>query len=175
MIAHLRALSVIQSIRCVVGLGIGVFLIWRSYNFPSERLLRLEPWDRTFFLVAGLVFVSLAVLRGIQGVWTLISIRRSRRGRSPGSLKSRAMLRRLGIILAIVDVIDLVGFPLTTGCGTYGILIYRHPDVRDLFEGVFSNREAVNPIRTDEEKLLRKPGTQERKNPSPPVPGFLDS
>jgi hypothetical protein len=209
MIAHLRALSLIQLIRFAVGLGLGVFLIWRSGNIPYERTSRLEPYDQTLFLAAGSVFAALALLRGIQGFATLFVLR-VRKPRLPALIISRAtwasptialigilshfllnvlqkgreaiaeflaqwmlvlgllaalsiasvviafakrflrghrmILRNLGMAVAVLDLIDLTAFPVTTGCGAYGLLIYRHPDIRDFFEGVFSGRSEAPQV-----------------------------
>jgi len=41
------------------------------------------------------------------------------------------------VALAIIDLINLTLFPVTTACGTYGLLVYRHPDSLDFFEGTF--------------------------------------
>jgi len=58
----------------------------------------------------------------------------------------RRRLRRLGIVLAVVDLIDLTGFPFTTAAGTYGLLVCRHPDTVDFFEGR-TRRPSVGPRR----------------------------
>jgi hypothetical protein len=140
MIAHLRALSLIQLVRFAVGMALGIALIWSSNpdNIPLERHPRLEPHDLMFFRVAGWVLVGMALLRGTHGLQVLLSIFLSRWGLGSRSRKWGGFLRRLGLALAVVDLVDLTAFPITTGCGAYGFLIYRHPDIRDFFEGVFS-------------------------------------
>jgi hypothetical protein len=40
-------------------------------------------------------------------------------------------------------LISLWVFPLSTACGTYGLLVYRHPEALDFFEGVFSGVPAA--------------------------------
>jgi len=214
MISHLLALSAIQCCRWILGLCIGAFLILRSQAIPYDRLDRLEPGDRMFFLVLGCLFILFALLRGIQATLAIRLVFKNRRGglsepapqgfrpflrfalgllwmalgaailglyllsgplqgwldgsglkrwpwfmtvleypmpmlivwsgvlvvlliRFFAPLKGRG-LRRLGLALSVVDILDLTGFPFTTGCGTYGLVVYRHPDIKDAMEGIFS-------------------------------------
>ncbi len=212
MISHIFTLGAIQSARCLLGLGLAAFLIYRSWFIPLERESSLEPGDRMVFLVAGSVMALLAFLRGLQGVFTLRMVRSARR-RSHTKKKRTGFLRwvliisggtswvlmglaaffgkllwelillrplppwasmvlmeakgiwilltlialaaiiirlrgkrlrRFGMTMAVVDLINLTGFPLTTACGTYGFLIHRHPDSKDFFEGVFSGSIGKN-------------------------------
>jgi len=207
MISHLFTLGVIQSVRCVLGLGLATFLIYRSWFIPLAWQSRLEPGDRAAFLYMGVALALLAFLRGMQGALTLRAVRRWRRenrtpaergrplGRflllawallwvgaggtvlygivrlswilnaSPGDrlllyeamavwgLLSLVMvaylfvrfrgrtIRRFGMALAVVDLVNLAAFPINFPCGVYGLLVNRHPDTRDFFEMVFSGGE----------------------------------
>jgi hypothetical protein len=217
MISHILALGSIQSVRCLLGLAFGCFLVFRSWNIPLERRSRLEEGDGTFFLCLGIASLALAVLRGVQGIETVRAVRRARRawtrrrqdrgGRkiiaagitlwalaaiavglvwlysfwyAPraretlpfwlqwgisarlalllGWLTGTAILlalrlfriegrrlRRLGIFMAVIDLVDLTGFPFTTAAGTYGLLVCRHADTIDFFEGTFSAPAASTP------------------------------
>ena len=79
MLSHLLALAAVQAVRCAIGLALGAFLVFRSFRLPYERLSRLEPGDRAVFLVAGIAFMVLALLRGLQAGWTLLAVHSHRR------------------------------------------------------------------------------------------------
>jgi hypothetical protein len=143
MVSHILALGVIQAVRCILGLALGAFLLWRSFHIPVERMVRLETGDQLAFLIGGVGSIVLALARGLQGGLTLRMVLASRgHGSLPGIGTGRAA-RRLGIVLAIVDLISLWVFPLSTACGTYGLLVYRHPEALDFFEGIFSGVAAA--------------------------------
>ena len=140
MVSHIFVLGVIQALRALLGGAAGGFLIYRSFVIPLDWQSRLEPGDRGAFLAAGIVFLVLAVLRGFQGLLVLLEVAASRR-RENTPFRSRGRLtRRMGLALAIFDLVDLTFFPVTTACGTYGLLVYRHPDSLDFFEGAFEAR-----------------------------------
>ena len=48
MLSHLIALAWIQTARCLLGLGLGAFLMYQSMNIPAYRVPRMEPGDRTW-------------------------------------------------------------------------------------------------------------------------------
>lgn len=204
MVSHIFTLGVIQSARCVLGLGLAYFLIYRSWFIPLAWQSRLEPGDRAAFLYLGVALALLAFLRGMQGAFTLRAVRRWRReNRTPvargrplnrifltvwallwvgaggtalygivrlswilnAPFRERLLLyeamaawgllslvlaaylfvkfrgrtiRRFGLALAVVDLVNLAGFPINFPCGVYGLLVNRHPDTRDFFEMAFS-------------------------------------
>ena len=143
MVSHILTLGIIQSVRSLAGLAMGIFLLWQGMgHIPAERVSRLEPGDRTVFVALGAGWAALSLLRGGQGASTLVLVAAARR-RRPAPAHIGRFVRRLGIAVALIDVIDLTGFPVTTGCGTYGLLVYRHPEALDFFEGVFSGSPAA--------------------------------
>jgi hypothetical protein len=220
VISHILAIGIIQCIRCALGIAFGGFLVYRVWNIPAERLSRMERWDPMVFLVVGIVSLALAVLRGLQGGFTVRAVRNSRLPRggrrrtvqgppvlwatllglslagiivlwtaisagwkpplpdrealSPARLLlAQALqvvagahlalllawgaaaavflgllifrlqgrgLRRFGMAMAVVDLVDLTLFPLTTAAGTYGLIKLGHPEAVDFFEGIYSEK-----------------------------------
>lgn len=148
MASHILALGVIQIVRGLLGVAVGVFFIYRSFSIPFDWLARLEKGDQAAFLAVGILLVLFALVRAGQGLFTVILMPRLSRGDSDGGVGGNVgrAVRRLGIIMGVVDLIDLTLFPITTACGTYALLIYRHPESKDYFEGVFSKDSAAGSV-----------------------------
>ncbi len=148
MASHILALGIIQAVRGILGLAAGAFFIFRSFKIPFDRVARVEDGDRAAFLAIGILLVIFALVRAGQGVFTVFLMPRLGRGGADGHVgegvgpgAGRAA-RKLGIVMGIVDLVDLTAFPFTTACGTYAILVYRHPESRDFFEGTYSKAPA---------------------------------
>jgi hypothetical protein len=139
VVSHIFVLGLIQALRALLGGAAGAFLIYRSFVIPAEWQVQLEPGDRGAFLAVGIVFLALAALRGMQGWLVLSMVAASRRRDGDPNRLSGRRTRRMGLALAILDLIDITLFPVTTACGTYGLLVYRHPDSLDFFEGAFGS------------------------------------
>ncbi len=152
MASHILALGVIQVVRGLLGLAVGVFFIYRSFSIPFEWLARIEKGDQAAFLAIGILLVLFALVRAGQGLFTVFLMPRLSRGGADGGVGGGGgagvgrTVRKLGIIMGVVDLIDLTLFPITTACGTYALLIYRHPESRDYFEGVFSKDSASGSV-----------------------------
>ena len=144
---HIIVLATINAFRAACGLAFGLILVRFSdeTSYPAGRLLdletarpRFEPADFTAFLVVGIVILTIAVLRGFQGLTTFVEMRRARRGGERRRGRMSVLSRRLGFGLSVLDLVDVTLFPITTACGLYGLLVYRHPDTVDFYEGRFS-------------------------------------
>ena len=133
MRSHIVTLTLVNLLRASAGAALGGFLIYRGFSIPFDRIAQLEPWDRPLFLALGTVWALLALARGLQAVATLAIARREAGGLAAG--RGRAV-RRLGVWLSTIDLCDPLPFPITTGCGMYGLLVFRHPDALDFFEGM---------------------------------------
>ena len=144
---HVVVLAFINSLRGLCGLVLGGLLVYFSdrARYPSGRLFdvasmkpRYIEGDFQAFLVVGVVFMLLAILRLVQGSITIAEWRRASRSVRRERGKLGAFSRRLGLGLSVLDLIDLTFFPVTTACGLYGLLVYRSPDSIEFFEGKFS-------------------------------------
>jgi hypothetical protein len=48
-------------------------------------------------------------------------------------------------VLAILDIIDLALFPISTALGLYGLVVYRHPEVAAQFStGAVQDRPGIS-------------------------------
>jgi hypothetical protein len=147
MVPHLCCLAIIHAVRGLAGLGFAVVFLYYSNadNIPSDpidltmsRFHNLEPGDPVAFLVVGCVLVVLQLVRLSFSFATIRALVESREA-SPGGRRAYRFVRRFGLAIAVVDLVDLTLFPLTTACGLYGWLVFRHSDTRDLLEGKFAS------------------------------------
>ena len=143
MISHLYCLSIVHAVRGLAGIGVAVLFLYYSnpMNVPVERsdltmsrFHSLEAGDVEAFRVVGIVLVALALIRLGFAVSTLMSLWRARDPLTAGKRTFR-FVRRYGLAVAMVDIVALTLFPVTTACGLYGWLVFRHADTRDFFEG----------------------------------------
>ncbi len=139
MISHIVTLALINIARAIAGFALGVLLLYSSdaSGYDGERAKRIVEGDLTAFLVIGCVVIAVSCLRLVQGGASVLDVFRSRRAR--GGRPPRSQLsRRLGLGLSILDLVNIVLFPLSTACGVYGLIVCRHPDTIDFYEGRFS-------------------------------------
>src|SRR5688572_24046667 len=121
MVEHVIALGWINLARALLGLAFGGILIWRA-NWPIESLAYAADenfsFDQYAFLVVGTISIVIAHVRAAQSI---------------GSFLLRRWGRILGLALALLDIANLLLFPLSTALGLYGLVVYRHPDTLDQF------------------------------------------
>jgi hypothetical protein len=119
MVEHVRVLGWIGIARALVGAVLGAWLIWKGSTLGEMAYGKLPvtreilSFDRGTFTVLGWAFVCLAPVRALQGIL---------------ALRTRPSARRFGLALAVFDAVNLILFPVSTGFGLYGIVVYRHPD-----------------------------------------------
>lgn len=126
--------------------------LWRIHGSRGTGAIHekdqavIRPWSLRISLsvvTAGLFWVFRAIFallarRGRR--------RREERGIRAGSTRTEGLTatrlsrfcRRLGLGLAVFDLVDLTLFPITTACGLYGFLVHRNPDTMDFYEGKFN-------------------------------------
>jgi len=125
MVEHIRLLAAIALVRGVLGIAAGALLLVKGFRleprlyYPAMIPDDLIAFDSWAFRIGGCTLLVLSAGFLIQGV---------------GALRSRPWARRLGFALAAIDLVNLILFPLSTALGLYGLVVYRHPDVRDWFE-----------------------------------------
>lgn len=144
MLSHLYCLSIVHMVRgiCAVVVAARFLQYSNPLNVPRNALdltmsqyHNLAPGDPLAFKIVGCALIFVAALRIVFALLTIASLRRSGRGPSRGF----SVVRKVGLAIAVVDLVDLTFFPVTTACGLYGWLVLRHPDTRDLIEGRFSS------------------------------------
>ncbi len=152
MFSHLIVFSIISIVRGLGGLLLAGWLIYFSMrgNIPFPRQQSLKAGDLMAFLAIGYLVGALAVVRLSHGLSILWLAARSRRhqkgGKGEGAIKKLFQtVRRVGLGLSIVDLFDLTLFPITTGCGLYGILVCRNAGILDLTEGKKLATSATSP------------------------------
>ncbi|MBI4583292.1 MAG: hypothetical protein HY717_04640 [Planctomycetes bacterium] len=152
MYSHLIVFSTISIVRGLGGLLLAGWLIYFSMreNIPGIRQPSLKAGDLTAFLAIGYLVGALAVIRLSHGLSILWLAARSRRlqkgGKEEAAIKRLFQsVRRIGWGLSIVDLLDLTFFPITTGCGLYGLLVCRNAGVLDLTEGKELAASTTNP------------------------------
>jgi hypothetical protein len=125
MVEHIPLLAAIALVRGALGIAAGVLLLVKAFGLDprlyhparvAEELIAFDSWA---FCIGGGILLLTSAAFVIQGV---------------GALMSCGWSRRLGLALAVIDLANLVLFPLSTALGLYGLVVYRHPDVRDWFE-----------------------------------------
>ena len=122
MAEHVRVLGFVGIARGVLSMGLGAWLVWASFHIhiqdyqmtpATEETVRL---DRLAFLLAGgvcLVFGPAAVLQGAL------------------ALARKPVARRFGLGIALLDMVNLILFPLSTALGLYGFVVYCHPSTAE--------------------------------------------
>jgi len=125
MVEHIRLLAAIALVRGCLGIAAGALLLVKAFRleprlyYPAMVSNDVIVFDSWAFRIGGCALLVLSAAFLIQGV---------------GALLSRPWARRLGLALAAIDLVNLLLFPLSTALGLYGLVVYRHPDVRDWFE-----------------------------------------
>lgn len=151
MLSHIRFLSLLNVLRALGAVLVALVFLHGSDpdniprtkqppNFALSRYDYLEPGDTTAFLAVGLGLAAVAAVRFAHGCYTLVAVRRLRRGKPREGLFRPTLLvrsKQVGVALAILDLLDLTFFPVTTACGLYGLVIFRHPDTIDFYEERF--------------------------------------
>ena len=120
---HLKAIHCVTFFRLLLELGLGVWITLVAAGWAGgaggwlptyHSSARPEPGDREAFFVLGGALVFLGLLRAVQ----LLAAARP----FPWS-------RRLGQCLGLLDFLT----PLTLPLGLWALLVYRHPDTRQIF------------------------------------------
>jgi hypothetical protein len=125
MVEHIRFLAAIALVRGGLGIAAGVLLLVKAFRleprfyYPTMVSNDVIAFDAAAFRIGGCVLLVLSAAFLVQGA---------------GALLTRPWARRLGFALAAIDLVNLILFPLSTALGLYGLVVYRHPDVRDWFE-----------------------------------------
>jgi hypothetical protein len=136
MLPHLRSLAAINCVRSLLGLGLALLFLYHSdgTRFSTDRFKSLMPGDLQAFFSIGVTVLVLSILRGWQGVYTLIRLRRhGRRGIEQEASALFQLSHRLGFALAVYDVANVASFPVSTACGLYGLWVYRHRDISQFY------------------------------------------
>ena len=116
MLEHVKALGWIAIIRALIAALCGSFLLYKAEYFGGKS--GAEPWDTLGFQVVGAVLVAFAPIRIIQGV---------------GALRGSSWALPFGLVLSGIDLINLLGFPVLTAFGLYGLVVYRNAETREHF------------------------------------------
>ena len=116
MLEHVKALGWIGVARAAVAAFAGGFLLEYGPEFAAKSAA--EPWDALAFESVGWVLVAFAPLHLLQGI---------------GALCGYAWALRFGLFLSGVDLINLLGFPVLTALGLYGLVVYRNAETREHF------------------------------------------
>ena len=120
---HLRAIFYISLLRVHAEVALGTWItlvaqVWDSENGPSflayHYTARPESGDREAFFILGGGLMLLGAIRLAQVL---------------GSARRLCWARRLGLGLGWLDFLT----PLTLPLGLWALLVYRHPDTRQLF------------------------------------------
>ena len=120
---HLRAIFYVSLLRVLAELALGtwitlVALVWDSENGPRfltyHYTARPESGDREAFFILGVGLMLLGMIRLAQVL---------------GSARRLCWARSLGLGLGWLDFLT----PLTLPLGLWALLVYRHPDTRQLF------------------------------------------
>lgn len=146
MASHVLVLAILNIARGFSGIAVAALFYYCSdgVRLPRVRQARMEDGDPLAFQIVAVVLLTIAVLRLLQGFASLAEVWRARRNR--GRTAGGQLSRWVGIGLSVLDLIDLTAFPLSTACGVYGLLVYRHADTIDFYSGrYFKSTTAVAP------------------------------
>ncbi len=129
MAEHVKVLAVLGIARALAALLVGGLLISKAgglslADYGSSRgALEMGSidagdredlgFDQRAFAALGALCVAFAVIRTVQGIGVLRTVR---------------WARPLGLGLAVFDALNLALFPLSTALGLYGLVVYRHPE-----------------------------------------------
>ena len=140
MTSHVLVLAILNLVRGLGGIAAAGLFYYCSdgVRLPRLRSERMEDGDPLAFQVVAVVLLTIAVLRLLQGAASLFEVWWARR--SVGRTVGGQLSRRVGLGLSILDLVDLTVFPLTTACGLYGLLVYRHADTIDFYGGRYLER-----------------------------------
>jgi hypothetical protein len=116
MLEHIKALGWIGIARASVTASAGGLLLYYWPEFAGK--LAAEPWDALAFQIVGWVLVASAPLRLLQAI---------------GALRGYPWALPFGLFLSGVDLINLLGFPVLTALGLYGLVVYRNAETREHF------------------------------------------
>lgn len=125
MAEHVRVLGIIGLVRAVLGAALGGFLIWKTVHLDAKAYEGMAVtqeeirFDTVAFSIMAVALLTLALLWALQGIL---------------AVRDKPSSRRLGLALAIVDIVNLVFFPISTALGLYGLTVYRHPSTVDYLE-----------------------------------------
>jgi len=128
MAGHVKTLGWIGVLRALLGSALGVWLILRAATVDSHPAA--ESWDALGFRVAGGFLLLLALVWLVQGI---------------GAIRLRPWARRGGLFASVLDLCNLLGFPLFTALGLYGVVVYRSHDTRHFFASRDLSRSPAVP------------------------------
>lgn len=143
MLEHVKVLGILGIVRSLLAAAFGLALLLKApsvslFDYGKNRFELESPiydeqdgailsFDKTAFLVVGVVCVALALARLTQGV---------------GALFCRRWARRFGLGLACFDIFNLPLFPLSTALGLYALVVYRKEETVERFEA----RRKASPL-----------------------------
>lgn len=122
MAEHVRVLGIVGIVRAVAGVALGIWLILAAGHLDASDygIPRPSPetvlFDQGALYIVGRVCLALAPLQGVQGLLALLR---------------KSLARPLGKALAVLDLVNLFFFPVSTALGLYGLVVYSHPDAAD--------------------------------------------
>ena len=142
MISHILTSAFLNLVRALGSVALATLFLYysnRSAIPGQDRQDSASDGDLMAFQIIGIGLLIFAMVRGWLGIYTLFKVWSAKH--SQNGIKSTLSLkisRKLGFGLSILDLLNLVIYPISSTCGIYGLLVYRHPDTVDFYEGKFS-------------------------------------
>jgi hypothetical protein len=125
MLTHVKVLAVLYIVLSGIGLLFGLLMLFAAGTAASIVGMSASPEDAAIAIpilgIAGTALASLLLLFSLPGLIT-----------GWGMLKLRPWARILGIVLA---VIGLINFPIGTAVGIYGLWVLLTKETERLFTG----------------------------------------